>query len=768
MWRRFLALCLFTLLVPTGYSAELPQAAPREAGMDPDRLARIDEAVNAALKEGGRLPGAVVLVARHGKVVFRKAYGLRSLKPAEEPMTVDTVFDLASLTKPLATASSVMVLVEQGKLRLTDRVTAHLPEFGANGKDPITVEHLLLHTSGLLADNPLDDYAEGKARALERICQLKPLAAPGARFIYSDVNFIVLGEIVERLGGQPLDQFARDHVFKPLGLKDTGFRPGEELCKRAAPTEQREGRWMRGEVHDPRSFRLGGVAGHAGLFSTADEVAVLAQAFLGQGEVNGKRILSPATVRKMTTAQPVPGGLRALGWDVQTSYSANRGDLFRAGSFGHTGFTGTSVWIDPVSQTLVVFLSNRVHPEGKGNVTRLRGQVATAAAAAIVEPPFPAPGFRSVLTGTDVQERDGWQMLKGRKVGLVTNHTGRDRDGRRTVDLLKRAEGVTLVALFSPEHGLGGALDRNIVDDRDEATRLPIYSLYGPRRRPTAEQLKGIDTLVYDIQDAGCRFYTYITTLGYTLETAAEHKLALVVLDRPNPIGGVAVEGPVLDRKLESFTGYHALPVRHGMTVGELARLFNKERNIGARLEVVPMEGWRRADTWDRTGLVWINPSPNLRSLAAALLYPGVGLLETTNLSVGRGTDRPFEMIGAPWLDGRRLAEALAGTVPGVRFVPTRFTPASSTFAGKECGGVQIYLDDWSRFESLPTGMAIACALRRLYPEQWQIDRYGRLLAHPPTLEALRRGEGVEAIRGLWQKDLEAFRAVRGRYLLYP
>jgi uncharacterized protein YbbC (DUF1343 family)/CubicO group peptidase (beta-lactamase class C family) len=765
-----LALGILLLVASTPRAAELPRASPKDVGMDADRLARIDEAVNAALQQG-QLPGAVVVVARQGKVVWRKAYGLRSRQPAEEPMTVDTVFDLASLTKPLATAASVMTLVEQGKLRLTDRVAQHIPDFGANGKEAITVEQLLLHISGLEADNALADYADGPARALERIHQLKPLNEPGSRFRYSDVNFIVLGELVERLGSKPLDQYARQHIFDPLGLKDTGFRSDEELRKRAAPTEQRDGRWIRGEVHDPRAHKLGGVAGHAGLFSTADEVAVLAQAFLGQGEVGGKRILSSSLARRMTTAQAIPGGLRALGWDVQTSYSANRGDLFRAGSFGHTGFTGTSVWIDPPSQTLVVFLSNRVHPDGKGNVTRLRGQVATAAAAAIVAPPFPAAaaqtGARTVLTGVDVLERDGWGMLKGRKVGLVCNHTARDQAGQRTVDLLKRAEGVTLVALFSPEHGLGGSLVRNIADERDQATGLPVYSLYGPRRRPTAEQLKGIDTLVYDIQDAGCRFYTYITTLGYVLETAAEHKLAVVVLDRPNPIGGVAVEGPVLDKRLESFTGYHPLPVRHGMTVGELARLFNSERKIGARLEVVEMVGWRRADTWDRTGLVWINPSPNLRSLTAALLYPGVGLLETTNMSVGRGTDRPFEMIGAPWLDGRRLAEALAGSVPGVRFVPTRFTPASSTFAGKECGGMQIYLEDWSRFDSLRTGLAIASALRRFFPDQWETERYSRLLAHPPTLEALRRGDGADAIRSGWQKELEAFLTVRGRYLLY-
>jgi uncharacterized protein YbbC (DUF1343 family)/CubicO group peptidase (beta-lactamase class C family) len=758
--------------------AALPQAAPADVGMDAGRLTRIDGVVENAVKRG-QVPGAVVLVARDGKAVFRKAYGSRSKQPAETPMTLDTVFDLASLTKPLATASSVMLLLERGKLRLSDPVSRHVPEFGRNGKDKITVEQLLLHTSGLIADNPVQDYADGPQKAFERIHELTPTNEPGSKFVYSDVNFIVLGEHVERLGGEPLDVFAKKNVFTPLGLHETTFNPGKELAERAAPTEKRDGRWIKGEVHDPRSFLLGGVAGHAGLFSTADEVAVFAQMLLDGGAYAGRRVLSPATVRLMTTPRRVPGGQRALGWDVDTRFSSNRGELFGAGSFGHTGFTGTSVWIDPASRTIVVFLSNRVHPEARTNINQLRGQVATLAAAAIVEPPFPekAKPFRpetpreaptTVLTGIDVLKRDGFQALKGRRVGLVTNHTGRDRDGVSTIDLLHKAEGVTLVALFSPEHGIRGVVDAAVPDGKDEKTGLPVYSLYGQRKRPTAEQLAGIDTLVYDIQDIGCRFYTYLTTLGYILETAAQHKLKVVVLDRPNPIGGVAVEGPILDKSKESFVGYHPLPVRHGMTLGELAGLFNRERKINADLQVIKVEGWNRADLWDRTGLLWVNQSPNMRSLAAALLYPGVGLLETTNISVGRGTDRPFEVFGAPWLDGRKLAEALArDDLPGVRFVPTRFTPASSTHAGKECGGVQIYIDDWKRFQSLPVGMAIPHHLHELYPTEWQRKNYDRLLAHPPTLAAIERGDAPEKIVESWKRELEAFLTARKGYMLY-
>jgi uncharacterized protein YbbC (DUF1343 family)/CubicO group peptidase (beta-lactamase class C family) len=742
---------------------------------DQDRLGRIDAVVKEAIDRGD-LPGAVVLVLHHDKVVFRKAYGLRAREPAEVAMTADTVFDLASLTKPVATATSVMLLVERGKVCLSDPVAQHLPEFGKNGKEKVTVEQLLLHVSGLIADNPEADYRDGKARALERLWELKPATEPGSKFTYSDLNFIVLGDLVERVSGIPLDEFAGKNVYEPLGMTETGFRPPDKLKERAAPTErvagaEGKGHWLQGEVHDPRARALGGVAGHAGLFSTADDLALFARMMLNGGELNGKRVLARRTVALMTEPRAVPGGLRGLGWDVNTSYSANRGELFsREHGFGHTGFTGTSLWVDPDTDTAVIFLSNRVHPDGKGNVNRVRGQVATVAASAVTtagrgrQPPE-----GGCLTGIDVLEREKFAPLRGKKVGLVTNHTGRDRDGRPTIDLLAKADGVTLVALFSPEHGIRGTADEKVADAKDEATGLPVYSLYGDRKKPTAETLKGIDTLVFDVQDAGCRFYTYVSTLGGVLEAATENKVAVVVLDRPDPLGGEAVEGPVLDAGRESFVGWHALPVRHGMTVGELARLFNAERKIGADLTVVRLEGWRRGDLFDRTGLTWVNPSPNLRGLPAALLYPGVGLLETTNVSVGRGTERPFEWVGAPWLDGRKLQEALAAQdLPGVRFVPLKLTPSASTFKGQECGGVQLVVDDWATFRPVRTGLAIACALRRLYPDDWKVERYDVLLGHKATFEGLKAGKTWQELEKAWQPELTRFAERRREYLLYP
>jgi len=325
------------------------------------------------------LPGCVIAVLHKGKVVYREAFGRRALQPMAEPMTVDTIFDLASLTKPIATATSIMILIDQDKLKVRDKVASYWPEFGANGKAEITLEQLLLHTSGLMADNPLSDYQDGPAKAIERIAALKPIAPRDERWIYSDVNFIVLGEIVRRVSGQTLDEFSRKQIFEPLKMTDTGFKPLETLWPRCAPTQQREGHWMRGEVHDPRAFALGGVAGNAGLFGTADDVLLYAKCLLR----GGKPIVESSTVEAFTRPREVPGGLRTLGWDVQTSHSANKGAFPLDKGFGHTGFTGTSLWFDPASETAVVFLSNSIHPNGKGNVKKLRGDVATIVARAV-------------------------------------------------------------------------------------------------------------------------------------------------------------------------------------------------------------------------------------------------------------------------------------------------------------------------------------------------------------------------------------------------
>ncbi len=705
----FLLLCL--LMTPDSL-AGLPVADPAFVGMDADRLRRIDGAIDQAIARG-QVPGAVVLIGRRGSIVYARASGRRSLAPTAEPMTRETAFDMASLTKPIATATSILILIEEGKLRLDDRLGQLLPEFDNHGKGSITVEQLLRHRAGLIPDDPIEDYREGPEAAWNRIAELDLVATPGEQFLYSDVGFLILGRIVEKLGGKPLDVFARDRIFGPLGMADSGFRPvdrrgeghGTLPVDRIAPTEPEKpgGRMLRGTVHDPRSRALGGVAGHAGLFATADDLAIFAQMMLnGGGGPDGRRILSPLTVRTMIDAASTPSSQRrGLGWDVQTSQSATRGALFGPISFGHTGFTGTSLWIDPETQTFVLLLTSRLHPDGKGaSPTALRYEVSTLAAAAILDvPAVPVavasaptptadPNRRSeapadVRCGIDVLVEQNFRPIRGKRVALVTNQTGRTRGGASTVDVMYRSPEIKLVKLFSPEHGIRGVMDSKVPDGVDESTGLPIVSLYGKSRKPSANDLEGVDVLTIDVQDVGVRFYTYISTLGLVLEAASENGKEVVVLDRPNPIGGRIVSGPLRDPEFASFIAYHDLPVRHGMTLGELAQLYNTERKIGAKLRVIACKGWSRDDLFDRTGLLWTNPSPNMRSLTEAMIYPGIGLLEATNLATGRGTDSPFERVGAPWIDPRPFASAMnAEKIPGVRFLPIEFVPKERQYAG--------------------------------------------------------------------------------------
>src|SRR5882724_5125037 len=817
MARHLRLIVIFALLVAPVF-AQLPGSLPSSQGFSAERLARMDAVIQASIAKKD-LPGAMVLVGRHGKTVWRKAYGARAVEPQREAMTTDTIFDLASLTKVVATTTSVMILIEQGKIRLGDSVVQFIPEMKGEGRDAITIEHLLTHMTGFAPDFDLRDRWTGYDEAIKRLYREPLRSQPGTRFVYSDINYIALGEVVHRVSGMMLDEFTRQNVFAPLGMRDTGFRPDAKLRSRIAPTEKRRGQlnylgdsgadagsqgeqWLRGEVHDPTSFRMNGVAGHAGLFSTADDLAIFCQMLLNGGVYNGGRILSPLTIATMTQPHAVSesGAARGLGWDMASSFSTNRGDLFPLGSFGHTGFTGTSIWIDPASDSFVIFLSNRVHPDGKGDVGPVRARVASIVASSIVDAsqtkareqsadsaaellaslarlnannnraaaPATAPADAQVLTGIDALERDGFKQLNGLRVGLVTNQTGRDRAGRSTIDVLFKAPNVKLLALFSPEHGIRGLADEKVSDTKDDQTGVPIYSLYGETRRPKPEQLKDLDALVYDIQDVGARFYTYTATLGNVMEEAAKAKLPLFVLDRPNPINGVDVEGPITDADKFSFTAYYAIPVRYGMTIGELARFFNEEKKLGADVRIIQIENWRRAMWFDSTGLTWINPSPNMRSLTEAALYPGIGLLETTNVSVGRGTDTPFELIGAPWLDGQKLASYLnERRIAGVRFIPVRFTPASSVFRNEQCGGINILITNRAQFQSVLTGVEIAVALHRLFPADWKVDSYARLLVNADALERLKRGDSAADMLRSWEISLESFRRVRAHALLY-
>jgi len=752
----------------------LPHLSPAAAGMNTERLEVIDEIVREGLGQS-KMPGCVVVIGRSSGIVMKRAWGFRQTSPTQVPMTVDTVFDLASLTKPVATATSIMLLASRGLLDVESPVSRYWPEFAQNGKENVSIRHLLTHTSGLIADNSINDYAGAPAESLQKIAALRLTAEPGAEFIYSDVGFIVLGHLVQRISGEDVNRFSRKAIFEPLGMLETGYLPDEPLRARAAVTEQRENRWMQGEVHDPRAWRLGGVAGHAGLFSTADDLARYAIMMLGRGTAGRVRVLEESTWTLMTTAVEVPRGRRALGWDARTGYSSNRGDLMSSAAFGHGGFTGTGIWIDPIRDVFVIFLSNRVHPDGKGLVNPLIGRVGTIAAAALKDSPGerlpqPAAGSGSVLNGIDVLERDGFARLQGRKVGLITNQTGLNRTGRGTIRLLAEAQGVELRALFSPEHGLEGKLDIPKIGDQQEAsTGLRVFSLYGETRTPTKDSLAGLDTLVFDIQDIGCRFYTYLSTMQNAMRAASENDLRFVVLDRVNPVGGAAVAGPVLEDGLQSFVGCHTIPVRHGMTAGELARMFRQELFPDLDLVVVTCEGWTRSQLFDETGLTWTNPSPNMRNLNQALLYPGVGLIELTNVSVGRGTDTPFEIVGAPWIQERQFAAALnASGLPGIRFVPVRFTPSATKFPGESCGGVQLIITSRTELEPIEVGIQLMCELKKLYPQDWDTKNLNKLLASNRIRDAIELGKSRPEILGIWQEELRRFVDRRSNFLLYP
>jgi uncharacterized protein YbbC (DUF1343 family)/CubicO group peptidase (beta-lactamase class C family) len=777
-------------------------AAFAQTSLD-SRLAVLDSIVNDAIAQH-QIPGAVLIIGHDGQVVYRKAYGNRALVPQREAMTLDTVFDCASLTKVIATTTSIMQLWQEGKVRMNDPVAKYLPEFGQNGKQDIMVRQLLVHYSGLAPDMDLTKRWEDKETAYRMAFEEAPERAPGAGFVYSDVNFVVLGALVERISGEVLDEYAAKHIFVPLGMKETRFLPPASWEPRIAPTEEDENHHLlRGVVHDPTARRMGGVAGHAGVFSTADDLAIFAQALLD----GGRGVLTPATVAKMTAPQqPVNGTtLRGFGWDIDSPLSTNRGELLPVGGYGHTGFTGTSLWIDPATKTYIVLLTNAVHmntlpSKEKGSAVALRTKVATAVAAALALDPSEAEKMRvvsitgynemqsaarklavrngTVKTGIDVLEETKFLALhpaRGgapRSIGLLTNQTGVDSEGRRTIDVLANVPGISLDALFSPEHGVTGALDTtDVKNTKDAATGVEIYSVYGgsdAARRPPMELLKRLDAVVIDVADAGARFYTYEATVGYFLEECAKAGVEVFILDRPNPITGSFVQGPMSDEGQEKFTNYFPEPVRHGMTLGELAKMVNAERHIGARLDVVEMEGWQRGDWFDSTGLGWVNTSPNLRDLNQATLYPGVAMIEGTNVSVGRGTDTPFEVVGAPWIKSRELAAYLNGReIQSVRFVPVTFSPSSSNFAGVRCEGVNIFVLDRNTLDSPELGIELASSLRKLYPKDFKLERMADLLVNQAVFDAIAAGEDPRRIAEDWQERLEAFVRLREKYLLY-
>jgi uncharacterized protein YbbC (DUF1343 family)/CubicO group peptidase (beta-lactamase class C family) len=747
----------------------------------PTDWAPLDAAVRGQMAAGA-VQGAVAIVGDAQHVWLRRAWGLRAAGPQPEPMTTDTVFDLASLTKVVCTTTAVLQLVERDSLQLDAPAARYWPAFAAAGKGAITVRQLLSHSSGLrpgLTLRPTDDAAA----VWKRLLAETPVSAPGSRYLYSDLNFLTLGVLVQRVAGRSLEAQCQRRVFEPLQMHDTGFRPPRRLVPRIAPTEPMTDGWLRGTVQDPTARRAGGVAGHAGLFGSADDLARFAQAMLRAGPTTP---LFRGTINDLQRPQGAASatGWHGLGWSLIAPLQAEREALPAWGAVGHTGYTGTGIWLDFTHRRFVVLLTSRLHPDGRGDARPLRRQV--LALVASLQPPSPqdgepplypqAPrpddGPAPVWTGIDVLRQQGYAMLQGRRIGLVTHSAAIDRHGWRTLDRLRHAPGVRLVRLFTPEHGLNADAEGRIDAGTEPFSGLPIVSLYGATQRPAPETLQDLDTLVIDLQDAGVRFYTYLATLGECLRAAAKAGIQVVVLDRPDPARADRVAGPKRDPGLQSFTAYAALPVQHGMTIGELARYLAAElkadEGLSVDLQVVAMRGYRRAMDFESTGLDWVPPSPNLRRPDSARLYPGVAWVEGAPVSVGRGTDHPFEWVGAPWIDGDRLAQALAEQqLPGLAVRAIQFVPKAAPHAGQRCEGVALRVTDRERFDASLLGAALVQALHRLWPRQFLAERTIGMVGSAQTLQQLRDGLPPAQARERWEKDWGDFLQRRAAALLY-
>jgi uncharacterized protein YbbC (DUF1343 family)/CubicO group peptidase (beta-lactamase class C family) len=772
-------LCLFT---PALLSLCPVIAQDALTAKDTDLELRLDRVIADAI-EKKQVPGAVLLVTQGEHVLYRKSHGYRTANRPEDPLAVTASFDLASLTKCVATATAATALLADGRLTLGTQLGSVLQDAADGPLADITVEQLLRHRSGLPAANGMADYRDGAEAARQRVLKSKLKFAPGTDYLYSDVGFIVLGWVIEAVTGKPLDEAARSLVFEPMGLKHTSYRrisnpslPEESL--RFVPTEPaaKGEENLCGVVHDPRARALDGVAGHAGLFANADDLSRYCRILLRGGRLPEGGSCMP---QRWVSAMHQTSGLaavvdRGLGFDrreLGEGSTGPRGKHFDRASFGHTGFTGTSLWMDPNTEVAIVLLTSRLQCVD-GSAGPLRERVATTVAEWLPQRPWPLRGelpSATVMTGADRVAAGVWPSeLRGARVGLITNHTGRDRAGVSTIDRLFEHKHLKLRRIFAPEHGIRGTEDRHIDDEVDAKTSLPVLSLYGKTRVPTPEALADLDVLVFDIQDIGTRFYTYISTMVNCMEAAAHAGVAFVVLDRPNPIGGLTVAGPLTDDDQLDFVGRLVMPIRHGMTVGEIARMAHAELGLTSALHVIWMTGWRRTQWFDQTGLTWVAPSPNMRNLNAAALYPGIGLLEMTNVSVGRGTATPFEIFGAPWLDGEALANGLeAQQITGVRITPTQFVPVDSKHKGELCSGIFMEVTDRRSLDSLRLGIAIAQWMIAHEADDWDTRNLNRLLKHKRTRDALLAGEHPTAVLDAWRHGTRDFRARRAPFLIY-
>ena len=742
-----------------------------------DELVRLDGFINHEIDEG--FPGAVLLIMEKGELVKHTAYGnalvYRGSEALEtpQPMTVETLFDLASLTKIFATTFAIMKLEDDGLIKTSDYVHQYLDGFDTEEKSLMTIDHLLTHTSGFDGSHRFfdpDNYYGEDYYSLDRneTMSLLPLLSlkypTGTDTIYSDLGFITLGAIVESVTGTPLDVYLEGTIYSDLDLSQTLYKPLDKsiqkdnivATERMGNTRGNRYEWpeirtytLQGEVHDELAFyAMNGVSGNAGLFSNAYEVAIMSQTLLNGGVYGEQRIFNEKTVEKFTK-QSQMNQRYCLGFDV-AGYKDNYRRYSMMASdqaYGKTGWTGTNVLIDPTHDLVVILLTNKRHtPYESGRF--LGSDYQTGKYAPIISQiyemlldtasydyEYVEEGHSDESTKTDIilgidrlDEYAG--QYKNQRVGLITNNSGKTSSGESSIDALY--EHMDLVALFSPEHGIDGQLEagQRYGSTRDGVTDLPVYSLYGKDLKPTKKMLEGLDVLAFDIQDVGTRYYTYIYTMLNAMEACGENNVEFVVFDRPNPLGGLQIGGNLVQEAYTSFVGMYPLPIRHGLTVGELAMYANATYELDCDLTVIPMKHWQRSMGYSGTTLTFTAPSPNMRRLETAMVYPGTCLMEGTNISEARGTDYPFEMIGAPFVNPYRLADELESYgLEGVTFIPTSFMPDSAKYEDQLCYGVRIKVDDTVTYKPLAVGISILYALQNLYEDDLELKEWLNYLA---------------------------------------
>ncbi len=718
----------------------------------PDAPGNCRKALREALRDAVRdakCPGAAAYVGKGGDELLHEAEGFRQLVPKRQRAQKDTIYDLASLTKVIATTTAILLLHEDGVVDLDAPVSTYLP---IPSFKRFTVRHCLTHTAGLHPGKPLYKECTSLNEMLQRYAELELSWPPGTRRRYSDVSFMILGKVVELASRDALDAFCAKRIFRPLKMDDTTFNPPKTWTDRCAATEKCawRGKIIRGVVHDENAYAVGGVSGHAGLFSTTGDLSRFCRALL-----DGK-LLKAETVAEMRRLGQVPVyPWQGLGWKLDPWSSSGEGFLPSRAAIGHTGWTGTSLWLDFDSNIFAILLANTCHPSRDNRDTStLRHVFYQAVAKALY------PDMANVHTGLDRLLYDDLGTIRGKRLAVLTNGAAVDQLGRPLLDVFALEPSAVVQRIYSPEHGFHGQAEAG----EKVASDNSVVSLYGDRRAPAREELAGLDYFVVDLPDVGSRYYTYMATMKDCLTACGEAGVPVLVLDRPNPIGGAILEGSVAER-CESPVCCAPIPVRHGMTLGELAKFFAASMAKAPKVTVNELDGWRRELLFPQCALPWVPPSPNMPDPETALLYAGTCLFEGTNLNEGRGTDTPFKIAGAPWLDAQTVIDALEkGDREGCTLEAVKYTPraipgkaAEPRYRDKTCVGIRMHVEDASSLRPFRLAIALLVAIRKHHREFEMSDWFDTLAGTRALRQSIEKNQSADAIIAAYAPTLIEF-----------